>query len=81
MPPYSNSCDLKLDEIKCFDSIDDSECYLFLTKHNRVTAKVKINRQKIDLATSEIEWPVKKEKALFLLEDKASFPKAQLKAD
>lgn len=78
MPPYGRSCDLPIKGVECIESMDDGECYLYLTKKKVVYSQIKVLRQKIDFATSKIKWPVDIDNAVFSLESKDQFPKVQL---
>ena len=78
--PYANICDYGILEyekgsVSCASSTDDGECYLLFLKNNRLSAKVEINRKKIDLASSGIKGRVAKEKAKFIYTSKGDWPK------
>ncbi len=82
--PYANICDYGIEgygqgSLNCASSNDDGECYLLFLKANHLAGKIKIYRPKIDLATSELDGPISKERAVFVYKTKGEFPKVILK--
>lgn len=81
--PYQNICNLGISGYEsgfftCASSYDDSECYLLFLKNNELVGQVKIDRKKIDFATSNINWRIQRKNAKFRFLSKEDWPKVGL---
>jgi|GEM_PF-5108249 hypothetical protein len=81
--PYGDICDLGINDFEkdgpnCETSNDDAEAYLMFLSQNNLVQKIKLDRKRLDLVGSSIQWRVKKEAAKFEYVTQGDWPKLQL---
>lgn len=83
-PPYGNICDIGItgyspDGSNCIQSVDDGEAYLLFLKNNTLIDKIEVDRMKTNF--KDQLGRVKREKAVFLFENKSNFSLLYLKPE